>query len=130
MVDRPLGETPVFVRFTSRHAGQDLDPLLNGLDTPDVEQPLLTASTTSSFSIRWRSLALGIMTPWVPVSPLALQTAKKPSILKLTPPIGWILPRWLTLPVTAIPCLIGTPDRADSRAYSSVDEALSPSMPS
>jgi hypothetical protein len=37
-------------------------------------------------------------------------------------------PFWLTEPVTARLCLIGSPDITDSSEYSSVDEALSPSI--
>ena len=40
-------------------------------------------------------------TPCVPVSPFALQTSKKPSILRVAPPIAWTRPCWSTDPVTA-----------------------------
>ena len=35
------------------------------------------------------------------------QTSKNPSIFSLTPPIGWISPRWFTEPVTAMACRSG-----------------------
>ena len=43
--------------------------------------------------------------------------------------MGWISPFWLTEPVTAIDWLIGTSDKLERRAYSSVLDALSPSTP-
>ncbi len=65
----------------------------------------------------------------LPVSPRASHSAKKPSIFSLTPPIACTWPRWLTEPVTASDCPIGTSARADMSAYSSAEEALSPSIP-
>ncbi len=94
--------------------------------------PCATASTTSSRSIRFATLDAGRTTPCSPVSPplAALHTSKKPSTLCVTPPTGWIWPRWLTEPVTASDCLMGSSARLDIRTYSSVEEALSPSTPS
>src|SRR5438309_8638769 len=60
--------------------------------------PCRTASTTSGRSIRLGTFCTGIITPWRPVSPSALHTAKYPSIFSLTPPMGWISPFWLTEP--------------------------------
>ncbi len=70
----------------------------------------------------------GIITPCFPVKPFSLHISKNPSIFSLTPPIGCISPFWLTDPVTAIYCLIDTPDMPDKIAYSSAPDALSPSI--
>jgi hypothetical protein len=47
----------------------------------------------------------------------------------LTPPIAWTSPFWLTDPVTANDWSIGASARAESSAYSSAEDALSPSTP-
>ncbi len=74
------------------------------------------ASTTSSRSIRCCTFDFGISTPCFSLSPRARQMSKKPSIFSLTPPMACISPHWLTEPVTASDCLIGSSDSADSSA--------------
>ena len=81
-------------------------------------------------SIRFLTFLLGIMTPWEPVSPFALQISKNPSIFSFTPPMGWTSPLWFMEPVTAMPWSSGTPERLEKRAYISVQVALSPSISS
>ena len=54
-----------------------------------------------------------MMAPCLPVKPLCRQTSKKPSIFSLTPPIACTSPIWLTEPVTAKHCRIGTSESAD-----------------
>ena len=66
--------------------------------------------------MRCLTLASGISTPWSPVSPRALQRSKKPSIFSLTPPMAWTSPYWLTEPVTANDCAMGTRAIAESSA--------------
>ena len=58
-----------------------------------------------------------------------MQILKNPSIFSFTPPIGCISPFWFTEPVTAIDWFIGIPERLESIAYNSVEDALSPSTP-
>src|SRR5258706_214974 len=94
------------------------------------KRPARDASITSSLSIRLRTLARGMITPCSPVSPRVRQILKYPSIFCVTPPTACTSPRWLTEPVTAIAWRIGAPARLDSTAYSSVEEALSPSTSS
>ena len=43
--------------------------------------------------------------------------------------MGWTSPYWFTEPVTAMYCRMGLPERLESSAYNSVDEAESPSIP-
>jgi predicted GTPase len=64
-----------------------------------------------------------------PVRPRAAHTSKNPSIFSFTPPIACTRPCWLTDPVTAKSWRTGTSASAESSAYSSADEALSPSTP-
>ena len=78
--------------------------------------PFFTASTTSSRSIRCWTFDFGISTPCCSLRPRARQTSKKPSIFSLTPPMACTSPHWLTEPVTASDCLIGTSESADSSA--------------
>jgi hypothetical protein len=47
----------------------------------------------------------------------------------VTPPTAWTFPSWSTEPVTASDWRSGTPEMAESSAYSSAEEALSPSTP-
>jgi hypothetical protein len=55
--------------------------------------------------------------------------SKKPSIFSLTPPMACTSPNWFTEPVTASDWRIGASASADSSAYSSAHDALSPSTP-
>ena len=55
-------------------------------------------------------------TPWSPVSPRPRHKSKNPSIFSLTPPIACTSPCWLTEPVTASDCRIGTSASADNSA--------------
>ena len=94
------------------------------------KRPLATASRTLSLEHEVAHVGLGDEHPLVALEPEGLaQTAKKPSIFSLTPPMAWTWPRWLTEPVTAKRCWMGTPESDDRRAYSSAEEALSPSTP-
>ncbi|MNC88219.1 hypothetical protein D3C83_40130 [compost metagenome] len=69
----------------------------------------------------------GTSTPCSPFSPRLLQMSKKPSTFSFTAPIACTSPAWLTDPVTASACRIGTSANDDSNAHNSASEALSPS---
>ena len=78
--------------------------------------PSSTAFIISSLRFKFLTFWIGIITPFSPFKPLDLHTLKKPSILSVTPPTGWISPFWFTEPVTARLCFIGIPERLDNIA--------------
>ena len=116
-VDRCRREAPVGAALARLDAGQDLDALVDVADRIDGELAVAARPPprprAASGAARW---TCGISTPCCPFSPRARQTSKKPSIFSLTPPIACTSPHWLTEPVTASDCLIGTLRRAPRAA--------------
>src|SRR5262249_9796447 len=129
LVYTPAGELSLVVTLPGRDSGQSLDALVDCLYRKDMELPggnRVNDVVPQHEMLDVRGRNQDALRAFYPVGATDVENAFD---LLFTPPMACPCPCWFTEPVTANDCLMGRSASAESNAYSSADDALSPSTP-